>query len=191
MGLSGKTRRALLSLARDAVKAYLLEGRSLTPGEDCPDICSEPRGAFVTLREADGSLRGCMGQIAAVERLDWNVSRLAVVAATQDPRFPPVRPRELPRLSIEISAMTPPERLSSVEEIEVGRHGLIVRRGGFQGLLLPQVATEYHWDRKTFLEQTCLKAGLPTDAWRQEGTDLFSFKAEVWGEDETPDASPV
>jgi AmmeMemoRadiSam system protein A len=104
-----------------------------------------------------------------------------VAAALEDPRFPPVTLRELPGLRIEISALTVPEP-ADAERVEVGRHGLIVTRGSRKGLLLPQVASEWGWDRAQFLSQTCRKAGLPAEAWREPGTLVEWFEAEVWGE---------
>jgi AmmeMemoRadiSam system protein A len=100
----------------------------------------------------------------------------------RDPRFNPVQPQELKDLDLEISALSVPRRISDVNEIQVGVHGIIIRRGYRQGLLLPQVATEYGWDRKTFLEYTCRKAGLPTNAWQDEETEIEIFSAEVFGE---------
>ena len=175
-------RRDLLALARRAIGVYLSEGRRLVVGVDCPSIAPEPRGAFVTLKRRDGALRGCIGTILPSGPLDDTVARMAVSAATEDPRFPSVSPSELQALSIEISALTVPEPVRAVEAIEVGRHGLIVSRGGRRGLLLPQVPVEWGWDKQTFLEQTCLKAGLPRGAWREPGTRMEWFEAEVWGE---------
>ena len=175
-------RRDLLVLARRAVEVYLSEGRRLVVGVDCPSIAPEPRGAFVTLKRPGGALRGCIGIILPSAPLDETVARMAVSAAVEDPRFPPVSLSELRSLSIEISALTVPQPVPTVEAIEVGRHGLIVSRGGRKGLLLPQVPLEWGWDRQTFLEQTCLKAGLPRGAWREPGTRIEWFEAEVWGE---------
>ena len=106
----------------------------------------------------------------------------AVSAAFRDPRFFPVRPEEMPELDLEISVMGPIEVVANIDEIEVGRDGLIISRGRFAGLLLPQVATEYGWDRDTFLDQTCVKAGLPPGAWRARETRIEKFAAEVFGE---------
>ncbi|MGA9751935.1 MAG: AmmeMemoRadiSam system protein A [Acidobacteriota bacterium] len=179
-------RKALLALARRAIGVYLSEGRRLVVGVDCPSMASEPRGAFVTLKRRGGALRGCIGTILPSGPLDVTVARMAVSAAVEDPRFPPVSSSELQALSIEISALTVPEPMRAVEAIEVGRHGLIVSRGGRKGLLLPQVPVEWGWDKQTFLEQTCLKAGLPRGGWREPGTRIEWFEAEVWGE-ETPE----
>jgi hypothetical protein len=171
-----------LSLARRAIEAYLVERRRLRRGTDFDPVAPEPRGAFVTLSTLSGDLRGCIGTILPVGPLDETVARMAVAAAAEDPRFSPVTLRELPGLRIEISALTVPEP-ADPDLVEVGRHGLIVTRGSHKGLLLPQVASEWGWDRVQFLNQTCRKAGLPAGAWREPGTLVEWFEAEVWGED--------
>jgi AmmeMemoRadiSam system protein A len=140
----------------------------------------EPRGVFVTLTK-DGDLRGCIGFIEPVAPLGQAVIRAAVYAATEDPRFPPVRSAELKDLKFEISVLTPVREISDPREIVVGKHGLVVSRGEHRGLLLPQVPVENKWDRKTFLEQASLKAGLPRDAWRL-GAKLYVFEAIVFRE---------
>jgi len=105
---------------------------------------------------------------------------VAQSAALKDPRFDPVQPKELPDLEIEISVLTVPEKITDPSIIEVGKHGIIMKRGFYQGLLLPQVATDYGWDRETFLEHTCLKAGLPRDAWKDKNTEISIFSAQVF-----------
>ena len=136
-----------------------------------------------------GELRGCIGQIEARQPLVETVADCAVSAALRDPRFRPLTARELDAgTEIEISVLTPMERVSSIEEIEVGRDGLLIRQNYRSGLLLPQVAVEWGWDRDTFLAQTCRKAGLPLDAW-QHGAEIYRFQAEIFGEHEVP-ASP-
>ena len=135
----------------------------------------------MTLRK-DGDLRGCIGSIRAMEPLYRAVASSAIAAAFRDPRFFPVRKDEIGHLELEISVMGPIEQVRDVNEIEVGRDGLIISRGRFAGLLLPQVASEYGWDRETFLDQTCLKAGLQPDAWRSPDTRIEKFAAEVFGE---------
>jgi AmmeMemoRadiSam system protein A len=107
---------------------------------------------------------------------------MAVAAAFQDPRFPPLGPEELADLELEISVLTPMQRIQKVEEIQVGKHGLYIVRGIYRGLLLPQVATEHNWDRLTFLEQTCAKAGLPADAWKDPAAQIYVFSAEIFSE---------
>ncbi len=182
-GVPEGARKALLALARNAIEAYLTRGRRLVRGVDYATIAPDTRGAFVTLQSSGGELRGCIGTILPVAALDETVVRMAVSAAVEDPRFAPVDLSELPDLRIEISALTVPEPVPDLEAIEVGRHGLIVSRGRYKGLLLPQVAPEWGWDRTQFLEHTCRKAGLPADAWRDAGTKVEWFEAEVWGEE--------
>ena len=176
-----EVRQGLLGLARRSVHVLLTEQRLLVRGADYGVLAPEPRGAFVTLHSPGGDLRGCIGTILPTGPLDETVCRMAVAAAVEDPRFDPVTPGELPSLSIEISALTVPEP-AHVDQIVVGRHGLIVTRGRRKGLLLPQVAPEWGWNRLQFLDHTCRKAGLPAGAWREEGTLVEWFEAEVWGE---------
>lgn len=141
-----------------------------------------PSGAFVSLHTLDGDLRGCIGSIHPVAPLCHAVSSNAINAAFRDPRFYPLKREELAAIHIEISVMSPIEAVTDPDAIEVGRDGLIISRGGRAGLLLPQVATEYGWDRETFLAQTCAKAGLPRDSWRHSETRIERFSAEVFGE---------
>ena len=181
--LSEEVRKALLVLARRSAEVRLKEGRTLQKGRDYAEVAPEPRGAFVTLTTASGDLRGCIGHILPHLPLDETVVGMAVAAALEDPRFPPVSAAELPSLRFEISALTVPRPAPSPEAVEVGRHGLIASRGWAKGLLLPQVPVEWGWDREEFLSHTCRKAGLPPDAWRDPATKLEIFEAEVWGED--------
>jgi AmmeMemoRadiSam system protein A len=141
----------------------------------------QPSGAFVTLTERD-ELRGCIGYPESEEPLARVVAQCAAAAAVSDPRFPPVEPDEVGHLHLEISVLGPITAITDPGDVVVGRDGLIVQHGFRRGLLLPQVATDWGWDRETFLSQTCLKAGLPPDAWRH-GAQLFRFEAEVFGED--------
>lgn len=180
--LNQEQRSQLLRIARESIEA-MLEGHlpHLDPATLHDDL-KRPSGAFVTLNERTGELRGCIGSIEAREPLAQAVSSSAINAAFRDPRFYPVTRQELPNLHIEISVMSPIVPVSSIDEIQVGRDGLIISRGSRAGLLLPQVATEYGWDRETFLSQTCVKAGLPPDAWRSPGCRIEKFSAEVFGE---------
>jgi len=180
--LNEKQRRQLLKLARTAIES-VLDGRSPSVDEsEFDDTLRRPAGAFVTLRTKDGDLRGCIGSIRAVEPLFRAIVSSALSAAFRDPRFMPVRREEMPNLELEISVMGPIEPVRDVAEIEVGRDGLILSRGRYAGLLLPQVATEYGWDRQTFLDHTCIKAGLEPGAWRDERTRIEKFSAEVFSE---------
>jgi AmmeMemoRadiSam system protein A len=174
---SESDRQALLQLARDSIAAYL-EHRSLPHG-DAP-AAQRPGGAFVSLHN-HGELRGCIGHIEPTQPLGAVVSRCAIAAATEDPRFPSVTASELTDLDIELSILGELEPVSSIDQIEIGRHGLVVEMGWHRGLLLPQVATEWGWNREEFLEHTCRKAGLPLDAW-QRGATVYRFVAEVFGD---------
>jgi len=160
----------------------MLAGRAPSPNEsDFDEALRRPAGAFVTLTKG-GDLRGCIGSIRAVEPLYRAVAASAVSAAFRDPRFYPLRREEMPQIALEISVMGPIEPVKNIDDVEVGRDGLIISRGRNAGLLLPQVATEYGWDRQTFLDQTCIKAGLERGAWRSEQTRIEKFAAEVFGE---------
>ncbi|HEX6087603.1 MAG TPA: AmmeMemoRadiSam system protein A [Thermoanaerobaculia bacterium] len=180
--LTAEQRQTLLSIARRSIEA-VLDGRrpELDPSQ-LDETLLTPSGAFVSLHTKGGDLRGCIGSIEAVAPLCKAVQSNAINAAFRDPRFHPVTPEELPSLHIEISVMSPIVGVSDVAEIEVGRDGLIIRRGGRAGLLLPQVATQYGWDRETFLRQTCVKAGLPPDSWHDSACRIERFSAEVFGE---------
>ena len=171
-------RKALLGIARRALDGYLAAGK-IPPEEEARGKLAAPGAAFVTLTK-NGRLRGCIGFTVAAAPLFKVVQECAVSAATEDPRFPPVSSNELPSLRVEISVLTPLVPIRP-EEVEVGRHGLMVAQGGMRGLLLPQVPGEFGWDRETFLDQTCVKAGLPPSAWRH-GATLLAFTAEVFGE---------
>lgn len=173
-------RQELLKIAREAVAAAA-RGEPYAPHVEAPAL-KEIGAAFVTLKR-QGELRGCIGTVEAHEPLGENVANMARAAACQDPRFPPVQPAEVPDLTIEISVMSAPEPVASVEEIEVGTHGLIAELGQRRGLLLPQVPLEWGWTREEFLNHTCLKAGLPRDTWRRGECKLYAFSAEVFGEE--------
>jgi len=176
--LDAEERRELLGIARRTIEGYVRDRR--VPGvSGLSGKLAEPGAAFVTLKKK-GRLRGCIGYTEAVAPLFKVVQECAVAAAAEDPRFPPVSAGELPSIDLEISVLTPLAPIRA-EEVEVGRHGLMISHGGRRGLLLPQVPVELGWDRETFLDQTCVKAGLPTDAWRR-GATLQAFTAEVFGE---------
>ena len=145
----------------------------------------EHKGAFVSLHRGE-ELRGCIGQLFPDRELYRIVQHCVLSAALEDTRFDPVTQNEVSELEIEISVLTPFRRIRDVEEIEVGRHGLYMVRGEFRGLLLPQVATQYHWNRTTFLEHTCLKSGLPQTAWRDPRTIIHTFEAQVFSDSHLP-----
>ncbi len=171
----------LLRVARLALEERIRLRPTLPLGE-IPAAAERRAGAFVTLNE-DGALRGCMGRVESLAPLYRTVQDCAVSAALADPRFEPVQPDEVPRLQIEVSVLSPLREVLP-EQIELGRHGLLVTEGSFHGLLLPQVAAERNWDRNRFLEETCLKAGLARGAWK-EGARIFAFSAEVFREPES------
>jgi AmmeMemoRadiSam system protein A len=137
-----------------------------------------PRGAFVTLK-LNGGLRGCIGHITGIRSLLETVREVAVASAFEDPRFPPLTRAEWPAVRLEISVLSPLRRITDVQSIQVGIHGVMIRSGQRSGLLLPQVATEQGWDRETFLRHSCYKAGLPGDAWRSPQTQIEIFSALV------------
>ena len=184
MNLSSADKQLLLQTARDSIAAQLT-GKTAVPVKTASPVLGELRGAFVSLHR-QGQLRGCIGYIEALKPLLETVREMAPAAAFQDPRFRPLQASELADLEIEISVLSPLHLIKNPDEIEVGRHGLYIVRGINRGLLLPQVATEYHWDRLTFLEQTCNKAGLPPDAWKDPHTQIYSFSAEVFDDHPHP-----
>jgi AmmeMemoRadiSam system protein A len=177
-GYSKEEKAFLQQLARGAI-AHRLTGQPLPSLEGETKRLREKRGAFVTLKRKN-QLRGCIGYTQAFKPLTQTIMEMAQAAAFQDPRFPPITRKELDDLEIEISVLTPFRPIRDIEEIQVGKHGLMVERGGYSGLLLPQVAVEYHWDRQTFLEHTCLKAGLPKEAWKDKNTRIQVFSAEIF-----------
>lgn len=181
--LDKKARKILLDIAKKSVEIAVKKGDVYNP--PAPDVKSleADRGAFVTLK-INGKLRGCIGYTAPIKPLYLTVRDVAIQAATADPRFTPVREDELPLLHYEISVLSPFHHVRNVDEIEVGRDGLLIKKGNHVGLLLPQVPVEWGWDRQTFLEQTCRKAGLPPDAWQDEDADLFRFTAFVFDDEE-------
>jgi AmmeMemoRadiSam system protein A len=184
--LTTTQRDALLALARETARRAATGERADGPGP-APDGLASPGAAFVTVRVA-GELRGCIGTFEAREPLWDTVHEMATAAATRDPRFAPLGARDLPGLTIDVSVLAPARRISGSAEIELGRHGLEIRRGARRGLLLPQVATDHDLDRETFLAETCRKAGLPAGAWREADTEIWAFEAEVFG-DEAPERS--
>jgi len=171
----------LLSVARRSVEEAVATRHAFEPAKSNRQTLNHERGAFVTLTK-NGRLRGCIGYTSATKPLTMTVRDTATLAALRDPRFPAVSKEELPDLRYEISVLSPLRRVQNIEEIEVGRDGLLIRNGDREGLLLPQVPVEQHWDRETFLAQTCHKAGLKPDCWKDAESDLFRFTAEVFHE---------
>jgi AmmeMemoRadiSam system protein A len=176
--LSDDEKRQLLAIARAAI-AGRLTGGALAPAVPAGAL-AQPGGAFVTVR-CDRQLRGCIGSLEWDRAIAEVVARVAVSAASDDPRFPSVTADELLHLELEISLLGPLEAVAGADAIEVGRHGVVIEEGWRRGLLLPQVAVEWGWDRETFLSQAAVKAGLPPDAWKT-GAKIYRFEAEVFGE---------
>jgi len=185
----------LVRLARRAVEAYLMEGRQIKPPPDTPERLLEKRGVFVTINSFESlegrvykRLRGCIGYPEPIVPLVEATIDAAISSATSDPRFYPLTVKELSNVVFEVSVLTPLElikvsRPSDLpKKIKVGRDGLVVERGIFKGLLLPQVAVEWGWDEETFLSEACMKAGLFPDAWLIEGTKVYKFEAEIFEE---------
>lgn len=177
--LNEKEKSDLLKLARLALEKHVRERK--TP-EFTPESTNlETKcGAFVTLHKL-GELRGCVGYIEAYKPLYQTIIEMAQSASTRDSRFDPVTPDELGDIDIELSVLSPLEKLTDFSKIIIGRHGLVVRQGYYSGLLLPQVAVEWKMDAQTFLEQTCQKAGLPSDAYKR-GAEVYYYSAQVFGE---------
>ncbi|ASJ09859.1 AMMECR1 domain-containing protein [Thermococcus sp. P6] len=182
----------LVRLARRAVEEYVRNGRVIKPPEDTPRELMEKMGVFVTLNRhglpPERALRGCIGFPLPIYPLAEATIKAAIYSASEDPRFPPVREDELDDLVVEVSVLTPPELIEGppVErplKVKVGRDGLIVEKGIYSGLLLPQVPVEWGWDEEEFLSQTCWKAGLPPDCWLDEDTRVYRFTAEVFEEE--------
>jgi AmmeMemoRadiSam system protein A len=177
--LSEADRRSLLALARRAI-ADAVSLQNSAGGISQNGVFAEKRGVFVTLH-ARGRLRGCIGVVEAFEPLGESIGRCAANAALRDPRFPPLRPEDLPELQIELSLLSPLE-LILPENIEIGNHGLLISQGPKRGLLLPQVAVEHKLGREQFLEETCRKAGLNAKAWQEPETQILGFTCEVFSE---------
>jgi hypothetical protein len=182
--LSQSEKDELMGIARKSVETAVRDRQTYEPPAPQSDALVHERGAFVTLNK-HGDLRGCIGYVAPIKPLYLTVRDVAKAAALNDPRFPAVSTRELAHLEYEISVLSPMRRVMDVQEIQVGVHGLLIREGNIEGLLLPQVPVEQHWDRATFLQQVCYKAGLPPNEWRDPAADLFRFTALVFGEKKT------
>jgi AmmeMemoRadiSam system protein A len=178
--LSDVEKKQLLTIARQSIEHFLAEGS--LPEFEVADNLRQPGAAFVTLKK-EGMLRGCIGHTIAREPLYKTVSICAVQAAVADRRFRPVQSDELPGLHIEISVLTPLQEVKSLDEIEVGRDGLMISMGDRRGLLLPQVATDNGWNRTQFLQQTCRKAGLPADAYKSPHALIQKFQAVIFHEE--------
>jgi hypothetical protein len=182
MVLSDEEKQILLKIARNTVETYV-KSRKIPKidVDDYPNLKQEV-GVFVTLNK-NKQLRGCIGYIRPIAPLAQAVSKMAIAAATEDPRFSPVTPDELKDIKIEITVLSELIRINNIEQIEVGKHGLYIVKGFNSGLLLPQVATEHGWNREEFLVHTCYKAGLPPNAWKEKDTEIFIFTGSIFHEE--------
>jgi AmmeMemoRadiSam system protein A len=181
--LNQADQQTLLTLSRDTLQEYL-SNRRVPHFEPASPALLELRATFVTLRHKQTlDLRGCRGEIEAQYPLWESVQRVSILSATDDPRFPPMVLKELADIHIEISALTPMRLAHSPDEVIVGQHGVLIRAGGRGGLFLPQVPVEQGWDHDEYLSTLCwMKAGLPADAWRKPGVQLYIFEAEIFEE---------
>ena len=177
--LNKKEQKELLRIVRETITSFVTSG-AITSVEIASGGLVTESGCFVTIKQ-QGRLRGCIGNFVSDKPLYRLVQEMAVSAATRDPRFYPMKQPDLADFELEISVLSPLEKIDSVEMIKVGKHGLYIIKNSSHGVLLPQVATEYGWDRDTFLKHTCLKAGLPENAWQKE-CDIYIFSAQVFGE---------
>jgi len=179
--LGDEEQKQLMKIAKESVQSYIRDNEVFeTDNVQLPNLLQE-RGAFVTLK-IKNRLRGCIGYTSPVKPLCQTVSDVAIQAAAKDPRFQPVTKDELNLLEYEISVLSPFRKVLDIKKINVGEHGLLIKQGQKAGLLLPQVPVEQNWNRKTFLEQTCYKAGLAANAWKDDDTDIFQFTAFVFGD---------
>ncbi len=187
MMLSEAEGEFLLKLARKAIETYILGGKVLNIPESPTETLKENMGVFVTLHE-NGELRGCIGYPEPVKPLLNALIEVAIGAATGDPRFAPLNSHELEKIQVEVSVLTPPELIivhkpaEYLEKIDIGHDGLIIERGVFRGLLLPQVPVEWGWDKEEFLANTCLKAGMSPDCWLEEGVKIYTFQSQIFNE---------
>jgi AmmeMemoRadiSam system protein A len=177
MNLSPHEKVQLKQLAKQTIESVLSGNVKIEfePTEALKEKC----GAFVTIKKKD-QLRGCIGYLKGVLPLHETIREMAIQAAFRDPRFSPLQKKEWEDIQIEISVLTPLKKINDVSDIEIGVHGLYIEKGPYSGLLLPQVATENHWDSITFLENTCYKAGLPRDAWKTKDAVIYIFSADVF-----------
>ena len=178
LGLNQEEKKTLHHIVRTVVENKA-RGKAVPEFKIESPVLKENRGAFVTIHKR-GQLRGCIGYIEGHGPLHKTIEDMAEAAAFRDPRFSPVSESELPELEFEVSVLTPLKKIKDVNEIQVGKHGIYLKKGWYSGLLLPQVATEYGWDRQTFLEHTCQKAGLPSNAWKEKDTEIYIFSADIF-----------
>lgn len=180
--LNSHEQQALLAIARQAIIQGVQTGQEyIEPREE--KALNKRSGCFVTIKQ-NGQLRGCIGNFQSELPLFKEVAQMAQASAAKDPRFYPLKESDLDNFSLEISVLSPLKKIEDIEEIQIGEHGIYIEKSFYRGVLLPQVAVEHDWDRLTFLKQTCIKAGLPTDAWKAEDAEIYIFSAQVFGEEE-------
>jgi uncharacterized protein len=177
--LSIAEKNQLLKIARDSIINYVCKAATLSVEASAENLLAK-QGCFVTIKH-QGKLRGCVGQFTSDKPLCQLIQEMAIAAATRDPRFYPMENEDLQNFDLEISVLSTLQLITSIEDIEIGAHGLYIEKNFFRGVLLPQVAIEHRWDRDTFLAQTCLKAGLDKDAWKEDA-EIFIFTAQVFGD---------
>ena len=179
--LNAAEQKILLEIARTAIESHVCNNK----------VCVVPReerrlnfkhGCFVTIKQND-KLRGCIGNFQSELPLFKEVAEIAMASACNDPRFYPLKIQDLDSITLQISVLSPLVKISNIDEIIIGAHGIYLERGPYRGVLLPQVATENGWDRTTFLNQTCIKAGLPSTAWQDSNADIYIFSAQVFGDE--------
>jgi len=181
----------LVKLARTAIETFLGDHKRISAPENTPPLLKNEAGVFVTLNKLFNKteeLRGCIGYIFPIKPLVEGVIDVAIAAATEDPRFPPVTLNEMNEIIVEVTVLTPPKKLEVnspaeyLEKIKIGRDGLLLRYGSISGTLLPQVPVEYNWDAREFLNNLCLKAGLPFKCWENPDIEIYSYQGIIWKE---------
>ena len=175
--LSKSEATELLKIARYAITQQI-KNEAYNPEPREEKALNMHSGCFVTIKQ-NGHLRGCIGNFQSQQPLFQEVATMAVAAASQDPRFPPMNRNELDNFTLEITILSPLEKIDNTDQIEVGTHGIYIIKGFNRGVLLPQVATEYGWDKETFLRQTCVKAGLPENSWQQPDAEIYIFSGQI------------
>ncbi len=179
--LTDEQKERLLEIARNTIETYIIEGKKPEIVNEDP-VLNQKRGAFVTLHK-NSQLRGCIGNIVSNQELFLTIRDMAIEASTGDPRFPRVSKNELKDIDIEISVLSPLKQIQDLSEMELGVHGVLIRKGMRSGVFLPQVATETGWTKEEFMETLCnQKAGLPPDAWKDPDVEIYIFSAEVFKE---------
>ena len=178
--LNTHEQEVLLAIARQAIIQGVKNGQEyIEPREE--RALNQRNGCFVTIKQ-NGQLRGCIGNFQSELPLFKEVAQMAQASASKDPRFYPLKEQDLENISLEISVLTPLQKIETIDDIEIGKHGIYIEKSFYRGVLLPQVAVEHDWDRQTFLKQTCLKAGLPPEAWTADDADIYIFSAQVFGD---------